>query len=1207
MVWVPQTSFRNGEVSPHVDSQARPKVYETSCRNLEGGIVSSGGSIEKRCGTVHEGTTGGTSLGTYTSTAIKLIPYTHLSSQYVMVFEVVTANGKTWGIVTAVLNNTYPGAGSANFMFRDHGATWLANQGCNLPFSAQPFSETSDATDFIPLGVETGDADKNLFKSCGLHPFNAAQLEEVQYFQHEESLIICHSEVHPFELFISRTKGGLVAFDTRPYDCVDRSPPVDIKGQRFTLDIEPDATWVQNYGHNYNMVTNRDWFTQGDKGHIYRIGHCSTGPTSTASGLYSLATNTAHESRHGFFVRVRAVESPRLVRVENITDLSVNSRSFRADISDPNDWDGPWVRQDQGSLVFSHTVRGTKATGTLVAGLGKAEMHITAISLTQSATESSMNMQESSLVGCIISKTSTANPANEGYAIISAPSAKTDPEGDLGYDNAGGEDDPAHQTLDFDNTPFLASCINGDVAGIWHNAGSGLTTPRVSRRIDVYKIVDQNHRDDHTKTLGTIGGSYGDTIRFKNNSGVVIGHAKYRGAGSYQSSGKTIHYMLYTDPTEEALTRGGGNSGNASGPPSKYGSVENITGLSGLEHDYTRFVGTGFQGSGGGPVASYVVGTGNADLYRLVNRNGYERTLSWSHQIGREETDSLSDTYHTPKVGDKVFIHIGNHERVRTSATGAASTHKSIPMDHENVFDTRDRGDLDRIDPFNEPRVGGVVHLNGGTFALSLKKLSDTDVVASSANWRLYYHAYVITPPINQTVTAKYSLGWSEGVGFPTCGTSHQGRVYFSGFKGAPQVVVGSSAPSGYDFSLGGTSPDAMHFLVNDMRGSMVRWMSSGTDLMLGTTSGEFAIGGTPLSPTSVGVQRHSAYGSSAVRPVIAGTYIFYVQKDMRTIRAQRYRFENQRYISLNITEDHRHLFKGRTIKEMVVWEGDEDPVVLVRMSDGEVLACRINEQEGTFGWSRMKLPLCASISPARHYNTLGTVNATTGDDFYIATQSTGPVTAQSYPPYLTNVPAVDDPAIDGTGKYHLSRYDCDVYLDQSYTPDGSIANPLPQDNLLYVPAGHPLRGQTVHVIADGLYKGTVLVASNGAVDFNDSMGTTATNATVGLAIPFSVTPRVPEVVTGIRVTSTLGRMKNYSSVVVNVNGSKGVQVNGLEIDGIPLDLTSNQITPHTEHTGWTECAATGLYGIQPLLVISSNRPYPVELCGYTVDMSVEG
>lgn len=1215
MVWVPQTSFRNGEVSPHVDAQARPKVYETSCRNLEGGIVSSGGSIEKRCGTVHEATTGGTGEGTYTSTAIKLIPYTHLSSQYVIVFEVVTANGKTWGIVTAVLNNTHPGAGSPNMMFTDHGETWLANRGCNLPFSAHPFSEASAATDFIPLGVEPTGAQKNLFRSCGLHPFTAAQIEEVQYFQHEDSLILCHSEVHPFELFLSRSKGGVTTFDTRPYDCVDRSPPVDIKGQRFTLDIEPGTIWNSTYGRNYFMVTNHDWFTQGDKGHIYRIGHCSSAATATATSTTgshsSLATTTTNESRHGFFVRVREVESTRRVKVENITDLSINERTFRADISDPNDWDGPWVRQDQGSLVFSHTVRGTKATGTLVAGLGKAEMHLSAISLTQSATEASMNIQESSLVGCIISKTSTSNAAHEGYAIITAPSAKADPEGDLGY--AIGSDDNVHQILDFNNTPFLASCINGDVEGLWQTAASGLRTPRVSRRIKVYKIVDQNHTSTHDKTLGNIVATIGDTIIFRNTSGAEIGSAKFRGAGTWGISNQQSHFMTYTDPTEEVLTMGGGSPWSAMGPPSAYGTVENYSAAPNeVQHDYTRFVGTGWDNTsnlGGGRNArsSYIIGTGNADLYRLVNRNGYERTLSWTHQIGRHETDSLTDGYHTPNVGDKVFIHIGNTERVDTANVVESSSHESIPLGHEAVFDTMTRGDLDRIDPFNEPRVGGVVHLNGGTFALSLKKQSDPNVVVSSEDYRLYYHAYVITPPINQTITSKYSLGWSEGIGFPTCGTSHQGRVYFSGFKRSPQVVVGSSAPSAYDFSLGGTSPDAMHFLVNDMRGSMVRWMSSGTDLMLGTTSGEFAIGGTPLSPTSVGVQRHSAYGSSAVRPVIAGTYIFYIQKDMRTIRAQRYRFENQRYISLNITEDHRHLFKGRTIKEMVVWEGDEDPVVLVRMSDGEVLACRVNEQEGTFGWSRMKLPLCAAISPARHYNTLGTSNATTGDDFYIATQSTGPVTDPSYPPYLTNVPAVDDPAIDGTGKYHLSRYDCDVYLDQSYTPDGSIANPLPQDNLLYVPDGHPLRGQTVHVIADGLYKGTVLVASNGAVDFNDSMGTTATNATVGLAIPFSVTPRVPEVVTGIRVTSTLGRMKNYSSVVVNVNGSKGVQVNGLEIDGIPLDLTSNQITPHTEHTGWTECVATGLYGIQPLLVISSDRPYPVELCGYTVDMSVEG
>ena len=1148
MVWVPQTSFRNGEVSPHVDAQARPKVYETSCRNLEGGIVSSGGSIEKRCGTVHEATTGGTGEGTYTSTAIKLIPYTHLSSQYVIVFEVVTANGKTWGIVTAVLNNTHPGAGSTNVMFADHGQSWLANKGCNLPFSSLPSSGASTAADYIPLGVDPaiGDlaTDKNLFRSCGLHPFTAAQLEEVQYFQHEDSLILCHGEVQPFELFLSRSKGGLAVFDTRPYDCVHRSPPVDIRGQRFTLDLLPgDSTKIAG-GGTYRMATNRNWFNSEDVGHIYRIGHFTL-PSASSTATHSGVTLEQHDDRHGFFVRVKSVDSLRQVTVETISQMLVNGRSYVADISDPNDWDGPWVKETDGVLTFSHTVRGTEdTTGTDVATMSKSEMHITGIAM------SGLNMSESSLVGCILGKLKTTDTTKEGYAIINAPSAKIDPEG-VG-------------SLPYEDTPFLATVINGDEVNIWQTAGSGLTTPTSLRNRSVYTIYDV------ASSGATLGASFsaGDTITFKDTGGTTLGTATVLDSGTTappnQPAGMNAFadWLEYYDPSTEAVLTETGTVFPTSGDQ---GTVS--TG-GGAEHDYSYIEGVAR--------VEQVAGGGTGDLYRLVNKTGsaerYERTLCWTHQIGTEQTETGTQYYTTPRVGDKVFIHVGNTEKPSGGAFSSAATHASVPQDHESAFDTRTRGDMDLVAPQDEPKVGGVVHFNGGTFALSAKKRSSGN---STATTRLYYHAYVISPPANQSVTSKYSLGWSEGVGFPTCGTSHQGRVYFSGFERNPEVVVGSSAASKYDFTLGGTSPDAMHFIVNDMRGSLVRWMSSGKDLMVGTTTGEFAIGGAPLSPTSVGVERHSAYGSATVRPVIAGTYIFYVQKDCRTIRAQRFRFDNQRYMSLNITEDHRHLFKGLAIKELVVWEGDEDPVLLVRLSNGEVLSCRVNEQEGAFGWSRMKLPICAAISPARHYNTGGTVNATTGDDFYIA--------------------------IDGTDKYHLSRYECDVYLDQSYTG-------TPAANVLTVTAGHPLRGQVVHIVADGLYKGTGTVDNTtGVLDFSASMGTTASSATVGLAIPFSVTPRVPEVVAGIRVTSTLGRMKNYSSVVVNVNGSKGVKVNGLEIDGVPLDLTSNQVTPHTEHTAWLECVATGLYGIQPLLVISSDRPYPVELCGYTVDMSVEG
>ncbi len=1147
MVWIPQTSFRNGEVAPHVDAMGRPTVYETSCRKIEGGIVSSGGSVEKRCGTVHEGSTGGTGEGTYTSTAIKLIPYTHLSDQYVLVFEVVTQNSETWGIVTSVINNTYVSSGADNIGFRNHGATWLSNSGTNLPFTSLPFSSADAATKFIPLGVDPSEGniatDKNLFRSCGMHPFSAAQLTEVQYFQHEDSLILCHSEVPPFEVFMSKNKGGGVAFDTRPYDCVHRSPEVSIKGQRFTLDFD-GTTFDSAYSVSYDMVSNRDWFSEEDIGHIYRVGHCSMA-IATSSGDVSDRTNDKHDDRRGFFVRVLEVLSARRVKVENITDLTVNGRTFVADISDPNDWDGPWVKESQGALTYSHTERGTEDTSsTNVATMSKSEMHLTNLSL------SGMNITESSLVGCIISKVKTSDDTKEGYAIINAPSASTNAEGG---------------SLTYADTPFTASLINGDVANIWSTAGSALVTPTVSVRRTLYTVYSSPTNNEIHLNLNK-----GDTIIFKDTGGSEIGTASVYDSGQGSPSGAPTgysnkEYVRYYDPSSVLLTEETFGTGN----PVPTGLIGSITKPNGDEKDYTYLGGVPYS------VELNDLQSGTADLYRLVSKTGesqrYEPTLCWTHQTGTEEA-STAQYYTTPKTGDKVFIYIGNLEKP-TSDWTSTSTTTAIPYEHEKVFDTRERGDQDVVDPQNIPKVGGVVHLNGGTFALSSRRVNTG--TNSDAATRLYYHAYVITPPSNQSITSKYSLGWSHGVGFPACGTSHQGRTYFAGFVGEPQVVVGSSAASPYDFTLGGTAPDSMHFIVNDMRGSLVRWMSSGKDLMLGTTTGEFAIGGAPLSPISVGVERHSAYGSSSIRPVIAGTYLFFVQKDAKTIRAQRYKFDNQRYISVNITEDHRHFFKNETIKEMIVWEGSEDPVVLVRLSNGEVLACRVNEQENTFGWSRMKLPTCSSIAPSRHHLTSQTRNATTGDDFYIA--------------------------VDATDKYHLARYDCDVMLDQSYTG-------TPTANVLTLPVGHPLVGQTVDIIADGVYKGTGTVdGTSREIDFSGVMGTTASSATVGYAVMFSMVPRVPEVASSTRSQSTMGRQKNYSSVVVNVNESTGVKVNGFEIDGVPLDLTSNQVTAHTEHTGWLECVATGLYGTQPLLEITSDRPYPLEICGYTVNMSVEG
>lgn len=551
-------------------------------------------------------------------------------------------------------------------------------------------------------------------------------------------------------------------------------------------------------------------------------------------------------------------------------------------------------------------------------------------------------------------------------------------------------------------------------------------------------------------------------------------------------------------------------------------------------------------------------------LYRLKDK---EEKLIPSISVVKEGRTWTSTTgFETIVPGSKVFLHFGN--------VPPADLDQHVPTGHETAWDTVHRGNVAApATASNRLDVGGVVHVNGGSFALSTRDEN-------------CFVAYCIKSPSNTSITSKYSMGWSQGVGFPSAGASHQGRVVLSGFKNVAQVVVGSNVDEPERFDLGGLSSSGFHFIVNDLRGSRVRWLKSADDLIIGTDSGEFSVKGSPLSSLSVGVDRESAYGSATIRPIMVGAYLFYVQKDRKTLRAMRYIDERQRYLSGDISSDHSHFFKDVTIEDMLVWEGENDPVVILRLSDGETLALRVNEMEGFFAWSRMKLPTTTSICPSRNYSPGANGSTTSGDDFYYA--------------------------VDAGDFYQLHRYDKDIYVDEAVTMASTSTTALtfPADSATTTTKIEHLDGQLVSVVLDGVYRGefTVAAGAPSTVDISSlSLSSAPTTAIVGKKIDMKLQPRVPETGMSQRSTSTLGRVKNYSSVIVNLNDSKAVKVNGYEADGSNFSTAPSTAASHSTLQGWYEVPVTGLYGVQPLLEVSSDRPYPVEVAGITIDLSVEG
>lgn len=1010
MTWRPQTTFKNGEVSPRLDGMADMNVYEASCRKLEGGIVSSDGTVQKRNGTYYVGNTvfnvpSSVNTDTYTSLACKLIPYQNKNDIFALVFEVIQdSNGAKFSVIRAVVNNVLQQVVGVTTAGGKGGFKLLAKS--NLPFKAHGtlYTSTSELKNYLPPGT-TNSNTNNFTTAFGLHNFTAEQVPELEYFQHQDKLIVMHPDNYPIEVFVE--KGSI---STRMYECSGRSPQVDRRGDTMTMSV----TSTSNTGDSNVdwtdrgiLETTKDYFSNEDFGNIYRIGHITY--SLEATDYEAPDHGQKVESQMGLYVKIDKVENPRKARYATIHNINMDGGSGdfpRLDtvIEDPEDWEGPFVESGL-QMSFTASARTDLSNGDTANDHRFFTSRLTSVTIPS-------GMTAHQLVGCIVVE-------------------------------------PFNSSKDY----FY------QIAEV--NSGTSTTNPTSSIELNAFSI---NNLTTQTATNAKI-------YRLRDRK---------------------------TDKLKPVLT------------------MKNL-----------------------------IDGT-------TINSDGF---------AARSEKAMF-----TVLKGQVVNIYVGNVD--------ADDLKDVVPEGHETFFDTYNRGDV--TDPASEVQIGGILYLNGGTFAVTAR--GDNMITAKC-----------ITSPRYTVPTSKYSLGWSHAVGFPSAGTSHQGRVFFGGFKNAKQVVVGSYVDEPDRWDLGGTAPDGIHFIVNDLRGSQVRFMKSAEDLIIGTDSGEFSVKGSPLSAISAGVDRQSSYGSASIRPVMVGTFILFVQKDKKTVRAMQYIDQRQRYTSANVSSAHEHFFRDATIEEMVVWETSEDPVVIFRLSSGEYLGVRVNENAGFFGWSKLKLPTGASLCPTRNYLANASGDRTTGDDFYIA--------------------------VDAGDYYELHRYDNTVFLDQAVDINisASSATSLVFPDAIFRAADNSalsaeiehLDGETVSVVLDGVYKGefTVAAGSPSTVDISSlSLSSTPTTAVVGKKIEMKVQPRVPEVI--VPPGSTLGKVKNYSSVIVNLNNSKAVQVNGYEADGSTFNPAA---TSHPQLQGWYEVPVAGLYGIQPELEISSDRPYPVEIAGITIDVSVEG
>ena len=186
---------------------------------------------------------------------------------------------------------------------------------------------------------------------------------------------------------------------------------------------------------------------------------------------------------------------------------------------------------------------------------------------------------------------------------------------------------------------------------------------------------------------------------------------------------------------------------------------------------------------------------------------------------------------------------------------------------------------------------------------------------------------------------------------YPSTGDFFEGRLWLGGTRIQPQTFWGSKSGDNENFKLGVNDDDAIVFTL--AKYGRIRWMVGFKKLMIGTSYGEFIVssGGGLITPSDVQVDQQSSYGSVNIRPVQVGDQVFYVSADRVKIRAVQYNWQEDNWISNDLTFNSEHITKAR-IKH-IIWQQNPNNVLLAVLEDGNMAMLVYDRTNNVYGWSR--------------------------------------------------------------------------------------------------------------------------------------------------------------------------------------------------------------------------------------------------------------
>ena len=457
---------------------------------------------------------------------------------------------------------------------------------------------------------------------------------------------------------------------------------------------------------------------------------------------------------------------------------------------------------------------------------------------------------------------------------------------------------------------------------------------------------------------------------------------------------------------------------------------------------------------------------------------------------------------------------------------------------------------------FRDADIGKYILINGGVLeVLEVNSTSSIDCeVLKSLN--------------SDDETGNWTLEeptWSSERGYPRSVGLFEQRLIFGGTTAEPQSVWMSEVGIFDGFGVGPNDDDSIDVDIVSSEVNRIEWISSGRDLVVGTSGNETTIlsSNTVLAPSTIQQRARTYYGSNVQQVSTAGNEILFIPKTKKSIRTFVYNFDVDGYKAENLLKLSEHLVDDTTIKELAYTQ-EPDPVIYAVLENGEMLIGAFDREQKVVGWSRY-------TDATGSYEQVLTITNDDSEEVWVVVNRT----------------------IDGGTKRYIEVFDVadgtgntDGYSDSFLTYSGSSTTTL-------TGLDH-LEGETVEVKVNGAAHPARTVSS-GSI----SLAIAATEATVGL--PYSSTIETLDENLDVGRGSFLGQNVHWVEPILHVYNSIAPAVNG-QIR--PLrDSTMEMDTKVDLFSGFLRYESVD----SPRLNITVSGPFPCVLTGIfgTVEGSV--